>query len=91
MFLDDDHDQPETPIDTHRYIVYRTLEEMLFKHNQDVQSAYYAKKAEKELQKIEERYLTQRSAIYIKDNFRVGPSRLTPFRTMTKTLGADGA
>ena len=91
MLLDDDYDAPETPIDTHRYIVYRTLEEMLFKHNQDVQSSYYAKKAEKELQKIEERYLTQRSAIYIKDNFRVGPMRVRPFRTMTKTTGADGA
>ena len=91
MGIEDDNDQPECPVDTHRYIVYRTLEEMLFKHNQDVQSAYYGKKADKELQKIEERYLTQRSAIYIKDNFRVGPLRLKPFRTMTKTTGADGA
>lgn len=89
--LVDDHDQPECPIDCHRYVVYRALEEMLFKHNQEAQSAYYAQKAEKELQKIEERYLTQRSAIYIKDSFRVGPTRVRPFRTMTKTLGADGS
>jgi len=88
--LMDDVDQPECPIDCHRYIVYRALEEMLFKHNQDAQSVYYGKKAEKELQKIEERYLTQRSALYIKDSFRVGPMRVKPFRTMTKTLGADG-
>jgi len=81
----DDVDQPECPIDCHRYIVYRALEEMLFKHNQDAQSVYYGKKAEKELQKIEERYLTQRSALYIKDSFRVGPMRVKPFRTMTKT------
>ena len=89
--LVDDHDQPECPIDCHRYIVYRCLEEMLFKHNQDPQSAYYARKAEKELQKIEERYLTQRSAIYIKDSFRNGPMRVRPFRTLTKTVGADGS
>ena len=90
MLLVDDQDQPEAPIDTHRYIVYRALAEMLFKHNQDTQSAYYEKKAEKELQKIEERYLTQRSAIYIKDSFRTGPLRLKPYRTMTKALGKDG-
>ena len=90
MLLSDDQDQPEAPIDTHRYIVYRALAEMLFKHNQDTQSAYYEKKAEKELQKIEERYLTQRSAMYIKDSFRTGPLRLKPYRTMTKALGKDG-
>ena len=64
---------------------------MLFKHNQDPQSAYYARKAEKELQKIEERYLTQRSAIYIKDSFRNGPMRVRPFRTLTQPVGGDGS
>jgi len=90
MLLADDYDQPECPIDTHRYLVYRALAEMLFKHNQDAQSQYYERRAEKELQKIEERYLTQRSAIYIKGNFRVGVGRGNAFRTLTRLNGADG-
>ena len=91
MLLADDHDSPETPIDTHRYIVYKATAEALFKHNNDAQSAFYLQKAEKELQKIEERYLTQRSAFYVKQSFRSGPLRLKPFRTLTKTTGADGS
>lgn len=91
MLLADDHDSPECPIDTHRYIVYKSTAEALFKHNNDAQSAFYLQKAEKELQKIEERYLTQRSAFYVKQSFRSGPLRLKPFRTLTKTTGADGS
>jgi len=88
--LKDDFDQPECPIDCHRYIVYRALSESLFKHGEDAQSDYYSKKADKELQKVEERHLTQRSALYIKEGFKSGPLRLRPYRTLSRTLGKDG-
>jgi len=89
--LVDDYDQPTAPIDCHRYIVYRALQEALFKHGEDTQAVYYEKKADKEMQKIEERHLTQRSALYIKEGFKSGPMRLVPYRTLTRTLGKDGS
>jgi hypothetical protein len=89
--LVDDYDQPTCPIDCHRYIVYRSLQEALFKHGEDTQAVYYEKKADKEMQKIEERHLTQRSALYIKEGFKSGPMRLVPYRTLTRTLGKDGS
>lgn len=87
----DDHDQPECPIDTHRYLVYKACQEVLFKHGNEPQAVYYEKKAADELMKIEERYLTQRSALYIKGSFASGPGRLTPYRTLTHLPGKDGA
>tara|TARA_R110000823_G_scaffold65322_5_gene153336 strand:- start:3412 stop:4938 length:1527 start_codon:yes stop_codon:yes gene_type:complete len=88
--LVDDYDQPSCPIDCHRYVVYRSLQEALFKHGEDSQAVYYEKKADKEMQKIEERHLTQRSAYYIKESIRSGPMQLRPFRTLTRMLGRDG-
>jgi|TARA_R100001086_G_scaffold236853_1_gene160583 hypothetical protein len=89
--LVDDKDTPESPIDTHRYIVYRACQEVLFKHGEDTQAVYYERKADKELQKIEERWLTQRSALYIKGGFKSGPLRLRPYRVLSKQTGKDGA
>jgi len=85
--LEDDYDAPAAPTDTHRYIVYRTVSEALFKHGNDQRAVYFERKAEKELQKIEERYLTQRSALYIKESYKFGPLRIQPYRTLTKTDG----
>jgi hypothetical protein len=89
--LEDDFDAPECPHDTHRYIVYRSCQEVLFKHGEDTQAIYYEKKADKEMQKIEERYLTQRSAEYIKEGIRGGRYSYKPYRKLSKTTGADGA
>jgi hypothetical protein len=83
--LEDDYDEAVSPIDTHRYIVYRATAEALFKHGNDTRAIYFERKAEKELQRIEERYLTQRSALYIKESFKSGPLRVKPYRTLTKT------
>ena len=83
--LEDDYDEAVSPIDTHRYIVYRATSEALFKHGNDTRAIYFERKAEKELQRIEERYLTQRSALYIKESFKSGPLRVKPYRTLTKT------
>tara|TARA_R110000824_G_scaffold181127_2_gene361874 strand:+ start:7419 stop:8915 length:1497 start_codon:yes stop_codon:yes gene_type:complete len=81
--LQDDFDQPKAPIDTHRYIVYRAIEEAMVKHDNDEKSILYKRKADKELQKIEEKHLTQRSSYYIKSNMRQGPIRVRPYRTLT--------
>jgi hypothetical protein len=89
--LIDDHDQPKCPIDCHRYIVYRALEEAMSKHDNDDKAIIYQRKADKELQKIEERHLTQRSALYIKGNMKQGPMRIRPYRKLNKVFGADGS
>ena len=82
--LEDDFDKPRSPDDTHRYLVYRAAEEAFIKHNNPDMAAYYGSKAEKELLKIDNKYLTQRSAYYIKDSFIAGPLRVRPFQTLTK-------
>ena len=82
--LQDDFDQPKCPIDCHRYIVYRAIEEALCKHDNDDKSVLYKRKADRELQKIEEKHLTQRSGVYIKENMKQGPMRIRPYRTLTK-------
>ena len=82
--LEDDFDKPRSPDDTHRYLVYRTCEEAFIKHNNPDMAAYYGNKAEKELLKIDNKYLTQRSAYYIKDSFITGPLRRRPYQTLTK-------
>lgn len=89
--LQDDYDTPNTPHDTHRYLVYRACQEFFIKHDNQAKAMYYEKKADKELQQIENKHLTQRSAYYIKEGFKSGPLRVRPFQTLTKTTGADGA
>ena len=87
----DDFDVPKSPHDTHRYLVYRACQEFFMKHDNQAKAVYYERKADKELQMIENKHLTQRSAYYIKEGFKTGPLRVRPFQTLTKTTGADGA
>ena len=82
--LKDDFDVPKCPDDTHRYLVYRTAEETFMKHNNPDMADYYRKKADKELLKIDNKYLTQRSAYYIKEGYIAGPLRVKPYQTLTK-------
>jgi hypothetical protein len=82
--LEDDFDVPKCPDDTHRYLVYQTCSDLFIKHNNPDMADYYQKKADKELLKIDNKYLTQRSAMYIKDNYISGPLRVKPFQTLTK-------
>jgi hypothetical protein len=81
--LEDDFDVPDMPSDTHRYLVYRACEEVFFKHGNEGQADYYRRKADKEYEKISSRYLTQRSALYIKGDYRAGELRPRPFRNLT--------
>jgi len=82
--LADDFDRPNTPDDTHRYIVYRVCAETFMKHNNPDMADFYDRKAEKELLKVDNKYLTQRSAYYVKDSYISGPMRVRPFQTLTR-------
>lgn len=88
--LQDDYDTPESPVDTHRYLVYRACQELFIKHKNDNQALYYEKKADEEMRKIEKRYLTERAAYYIKGAIRSGPMRLKPYRDLSHLVGKDG-
>lgn len=81
--LEDEYDIPNCPADTHRLIVYMTCAELFMKHNNPDMAMYYQKKAEKELQRIDNKYLTQRAANYIKGGYRIGGFRPWPHRTLT--------
>ena len=82
--LSDDFDRPKCPDDTHRYLVYRVCAETFMKHNNPDMADFYDRKAEKELLKVDNKYLTQRSAYYVKDSFISGPLRVRPFQTLTR-------
>jgi hypothetical protein len=80
----EDNDIPKAPDDTHRYLVYRTCADTFMKHNNPDMADFYDRKAEKELLKIDNKYLTQRSALYIKENFIAGPLRIKPYQSLTR-------
>ena len=82
--LADDYDRPACPDDTHRFIVYQVCAETFMKHNNPDMADFYDRKAEKELLKIDNKYLTQRSAYYIKESYVSGPLRVKPYQTLTK-------
>jgi hypothetical protein len=82
--LEDDFDKPACPDDTHRYLAYQTCADLFIKHDNPEMATYYQKKAEKELLKIDNKYLTQRSALYIKDSYISGPLRVRPFQRLTR-------
>ena len=66
----DDSDVPEFPADLHRYLVYRTCQELFVKHNNLPQSEMYRIKAEDELMRMQQRCLTQAANTWIKNTFR---------------------
>jgi len=70
IILRDDNDTPQMPADTHRYIAYRACQELFMKHGNTLQSQAYQIKADKELLKIENRYLRTKGATHIKGPYR---------------------
>jgi hypothetical protein len=86
----DDYDSPNSPTDTHRYLVYRACEELFVKHKNPNMALYYEKKANDEMRKCEKRYLSERAQYYIKGGISGGPQRLRPFRNLTHGTGQDG-
>jgi hypothetical protein len=79
-----DTDTPESPPDTHRYIVYRACEELFTKHNALPQAQLYKQKADNEEKHLAMRWLTQRAANYVKKGFRVGGVGYKPFRRLVQ-------
>jgi hypothetical protein len=66
----DDSDAPEFPAAFHRYLVYRTCQELFVKHNNLPQSEMYRIKSEDELMRMQQRCLTQSANTWIKSSFR---------------------
>jgi len=72
--LVDDTDSPDVPAVAHKYLIFRTAEELFFKHNNLNQGKIYQEKANKELLNLENRWLTEPAAINIKKPFAPGKS-----------------
>ena len=83
--LIEDNDTPTCPADTHRYLVYRTCEELFQKFNNVAQAEFYRRKADKDLLRIEQKHLTVGAGPYIKSGYKVGPVWSKPFVTLTHT------
>ena len=66
----DDADVPISPAEHHKYLVYRTCQELFIKHNNMPQSELYRQRADDELMKMQQRYLTTASNVWIKSVFR---------------------
>ena len=68
--MENDQDVPEMPADTHLFLCYATLVDLFSKHGNPAMAQMYENKAKTELLKIENRYLSQRSRLNIKQGFR---------------------
>lgn len=67
--LIDDSDTPDYPVVHHRYLVYRACQEIFVKHDNLPHSELYRKKADTELLKIEQRFLTSGAQMWVKEAF----------------------
>ena len=72
--LVDDTDSPDIPASGHKYLVFRTAEELFYKHNTPAQGRIYAEKAAKELLNLENRWLSEPAGIHVKKAFAPGKS-----------------
>lgn len=67
--LIEDSDVPDFPVVHHRYLVYRACQELFVKHDNLQHSEMYRKKADGELLKIEQRFLTSGAQMWVKEAF----------------------
>ena len=81
--LSEDIDTPMMPSDTHRYLVYRSCEDLFQKFNNLSQAKYYQMKADKELNRIEAKHLTTPAGPWIKGAYKGGPQYSKPYVTLT--------
>ena len=81
--LIDESDVPVLPAQSHIYLVYRTCQELFSKHNNTSQSQFYQMKADRELQNIMNRYMSQKTAFYVKMPFRTGTMFNRPMPVLT--------
>lgn len=66
----EDTDVPEFPPDHHRYLVYRACQELFVKHDNLQHSELYRRKADTELLRIENLYLSEGAGVWIKQGYR---------------------
>ena len=66
MMLIEDTDAPEYPASHHQYLAYRALSDLYVKHDNIPQHKIYLDKAETEMLKMEQRYLTEISRRWVK-------------------------
>tara|TARA_R110002012_G_scaffold27653_1_gene88219 strand:+ start:1011 stop:2279 length:1269 start_codon:yes stop_codon:yes gene_type:complete len=67
--LIEESDTPDFPVVHHRYLVYRACQELFVKHDNLSHSEVYRKKADTELLKIEQRFLTSGAQMWVKEAF----------------------
>lgn len=72
--LIEDTDVPLLPPSHHNYLVYRACQELFVKHNNVQHSELYRRKADSELLRMENRYLTEGATHWVKASFRSRPS-----------------
>jgi len=82
----DDTDVPEFPSSHHLYLVYRACDELFIKHNNLRHSQMYEKKADKELLKMLNRFLSEGTAHWVKGSFKVS----RPFGRIESPLTHSG-
>tara|TARA_R110002110_G_scaffold144795_2_gene334128 strand:+ start:1232 stop:2473 length:1242 start_codon:yes stop_codon:yes gene_type:complete len=67
--LIEDSDTPDFPVAHHRYLVYRSCQELFVKHDNLAHSELYRKKADAELFRIEQRFLSSGAEMWVKESF----------------------
>jgi len=72
--LAEDTDVPLLPPSHHNYLVYRACQELFVKHNNVQHSELYRRKADAELLRMENRYLSEGATHWVKASFRSRPS-----------------
>lgn len=69
--LTEDADTPEMPVDSHKYLVYRTCEELFVKHNNLSHSELYRRRADKDYVMMQNRHLNDSQAWWVKRHFTI--------------------
>ena len=81
--LIEDTDVPEFPPAHHSYLVYRACQELFVKHDNLQHSELYRRKADTELLRIENTYLSEGAGVWIKQGYRESQRRYTSQTSLT--------
>jgi hypothetical protein len=67
--LQEDSDVPEFPSSSHKFLIDRACEELFVKHNNLSHSELYKQKAARGFLKLKNRYLSEKSTLWVKQSF----------------------
>lgn len=81
--LIEDTDVPEFPPAHHRYLVYRACQELFVKHDNLQHSELYRRKADTELLRMENTYLSEGAGVWIKQGYRESQVRYRSQTSLT--------